>query len=86
MAAIAIFISLAFQGSRDQPKKEKFKAQGRSTIGTLPQVNSTTVDLTAGVDYRVNRNWTAGFLFGYAQAGQSDYFAQSITGGFRLAF
>jgi fibronectin-binding autotransporter adhesin len=37
----------------------------QDATGNFPPQNSTTVDVTAGVDYRVDRNWTVGFLFGY---------------------
>jgi uncharacterized protein YhjY with autotransporter beta-barrel domain len=37
----------------------------QDAIGTQPHQDSTTVDLTAGVDYKIDPNWTVGFLFGY---------------------
>ena len=50
------------------------------------RIDATTIDITAGADYHLNKNWAVGFLFGYGRstAAIDDYGSRSGDDQYRL--
>jgi len=53
----------------------------QNATASQSRASSTTVDITAGADYRLNKNWAVGFLFGYGRTTASiDSFGSTLDG------
>ena len=53
----------------------------QNATASQSRADSTTVDITAGADYRLNKNWAVGFLFGYGRTTASiDTYGSTLDG------